>query len=186
MILITGGSGSGKSAFAEQMACSLHESCNRGNLIYLATMEAYGEEGAQRVRRHRKLRAGKGFLTIEKTSHLQELMFKQTDTVLLECVSNLTANEMFTKERFVPEVCDKVTEQIGTITKQCKNLVVVTNDVFGDGTDYSRETVIYMEQLGKINCELAKKAEKIYEVVYGIPICVFDADDTPDNRTDEG
>lgn len=45
LILVTGGSGSGKSAFAEQKAVSLAAG---GELVYLATMQVYGEEGKRR------------------------------------------------------------------------------------------------------------------------------------------
>ena len=58
--LVTGGSGSGKSAYAE----SLLYSCE-GIRYYIATMQIYDAEGEKKVERHRKLRAGKGFLTIE-------------------------------------------------------------------------------------------------------------------------
>ena len=58
-----GGSGSGKSAFAEQKAVSLAAG---GELVYLATMQVYGEEGKKKVERHRQLRRGKGFETIER------------------------------------------------------------------------------------------------------------------------
>ena len=60
MVLVTGGASSGKSAFAEQVACSLP-----GSRYYLAAMKPYGEEGARRIARHRELRAGKGFATLE-------------------------------------------------------------------------------------------------------------------------
>lgn len=58
--LVTGGNGSGKSAYAE----SLLYSCE-GIRYYIATMQIYDAEGEKKVERHRKLRAGKGFLTIE-------------------------------------------------------------------------------------------------------------------------
>ena len=57
LVFVTGGSGSGKSAFAEQQVVD----SGIARRIYLATMEAYGEEGRARVERHRALRAGKGF-----------------------------------------------------------------------------------------------------------------------------
>ena len=60
MILVTGGASSGKSAYAEQLACSLP-----GSRYYLAAMKPFGEEGARRIARHRALRAGKGFVTVE-------------------------------------------------------------------------------------------------------------------------
>ena len=52
LILVTGGSASGKSEYAEQCITMLHKGKN--TLLYLATMQPYGEEGAARVEKHRK------------------------------------------------------------------------------------------------------------------------------------
>ena len=61
-----GGSACGKSGWAEDLACRLG-----GPLIYLATMEPWGQEGAERIARHRKARVGKGFSTLEQPRHLE-------------------------------------------------------------------------------------------------------------------
>ena len=55
--LITGGSGSGKSGYAERQV----QMAGPGRRIYIATMIPYGEDGRQRVERHRKLRWEKNF-----------------------------------------------------------------------------------------------------------------------------
>ena len=61
MILVTGGSGSGKSAFAEDCVVSF----GKTDRIYIATMYPFDEESRKRVQRHRKMRQGKGFETVE-------------------------------------------------------------------------------------------------------------------------
>ena len=58
--LVTGGASSGKSAFAEQLALSLP-----GPHVYAATMRHGDAETEARIERHRAMRAGKGFVTIE-------------------------------------------------------------------------------------------------------------------------
>ena len=60
MAFVTGGASCGKSAYAEQLCTNLG-----GNLVYLAAMRPFGEEGERRVRKHRAQRAGKGFTTVE-------------------------------------------------------------------------------------------------------------------------
>ncbi len=60
MALVTGGAASGKSAFAEQLALSLP-----GPHAYVATMRHGDGETEARIARHRDMRAGKGFVTIE-------------------------------------------------------------------------------------------------------------------------
>ena len=58
--LVTGGSGSGKSAYAEQ--CILDFGGTRR--VYIATMQPFGAEGQARIARHRKMRAAKKFSTL--------------------------------------------------------------------------------------------------------------------------
>ena len=91
MTVVTGGSGSGKSAFAEDKIVSF----GPAKRIYIATMHPYDEESHKRVARHRKMRAGKGFETVECYTGLKNLDFPENAVVLLECMSNLAANEMF-------------------------------------------------------------------------------------------
>ena len=146
MVVVTGGSGSGKSAYAE----SLFQEFS-GEKIYIATMQVYDEEGKAKVARHRKLREGKGFLTIESPENVGELFAEASfseskDTLpdeneksaLLECVSNLTANEMFREDGIVAckQVADKIIEDIQKINSRLDNLVIVTNNVFEDGITY--------------------------------------------------
>ena len=81
MVLVTGASGSGKSEYAEGVAVKL---AGKGNLYYLATMRVYGEEGARRVERHRKLRAGKGFQTVECPVNVDEAFAQAYDRTISE------------------------------------------------------------------------------------------------------
>ena len=67
--LVTGGSGSGKSAYAEQ--CILDFGGTRR--VYIATMQPFGAEGQARIARHRKMRAAKKFSTIECYTNLKEV-----------------------------------------------------------------------------------------------------------------
>lgn len=159
VVLITGGSGSGKSEFAENLAVKMGKP-----LTYIATMRHDGEEAQRRISRHHALRRGKGFDTVECYTDIDKLTL--SGTVLLECMSNLLANEMFTshKENAVRSILDGVDK----INKQCDNLIIVTNEVSSDGIDYGGETEKYMKNLGALNCYLALKADRVYEVVCGV------------------
>ena len=97
LTLVTGGSGSGKSAFAEDRVLSFGE----GKRIYIATMHPFDEESHKRIERHRKMRAGKGFETVECYTGLKNAVLPGESgkcVVLLECMSNLVANEMFEEQ----------------------------------------------------------------------------------------
>jgi adenosylcobinamide kinase/adenosylcobinamide-phosphate guanylyltransferase len=59
-VLVTGAASSGKSAWAEALAMGL-----ASPRTYVATMAPAGREAAARIARHRELRRGKGFRTVE-------------------------------------------------------------------------------------------------------------------------
>lgn len=159
--LVTGGSGSGKSEFAENLAVSLG-----GEKTYIAAMMPSDSECIKRIERHRQMRSGKGFKTIERYTGIKELDIG--GTVILECLSNLTANEMYSPSGAGERAAEEITEGILRLNKRCENLIVVTNEIFSDGADYGSETEKYMKTLGKINVAAAKMADEVYEVVYTI------------------
>lgn len=161
--LVTGGSKSGKSAFAEKTAGNFS-----GKKYYIATMKPYGDEAFQAIERHRKMRAGKGFLTIEKYTDLGEINFSERGAVLLECMGNLCANEMFGEEIVNP--VDKIISGIKHLESISEKLVIVTNEVGSDGINYSPETMQYIACMGEINRNIGKIADNIIECVYGIPL----------------
>ena len=176
LALITGGSGSGKSAYAEDYAVSLSKGMK---IYYLATMRAFGREAGQRIARHRTLRSGKGFLTIEQPAAIYkalERMETGEKTVLLECISNLAANEMFEGEMPKGEeaVFKEVANGIARLREEVTHLVVVSNNVFEDGITYDRETMAYIRAMGRINEKLSAMADEVVEVVVGIPLMVKD------------
>ena len=174
LYVVTGVSGSGKSEYAENLAVQL---AGGKPLYYVATMEPYGPEGQARIARHHKLRAGKGFETIECyrniaqiTDRIGEDRMKEA-TVLLECMSNLLANEMFDEtDAANGDLTDKLLSGMSCISRQCKHLIVVTNEVFSDGLLYDEETLEYIRALADINCRMATMAELVTEVVCGIPV----------------
>ena len=93
-------------------------------------------------------------------------------SALLECMSNLTANEMFTKDgmKSEEEVVEKIVSEIQTLSQKLDNLVIVTNNVFEDGVIYDAGTMEYLRALGRINAALARLADRVAEVVVGIPV----------------
>jgi len=174
LYVVTGASGSGKSEYAEDLAVRV--SGGRG-LYYAAAMQPYGKEGRERIRRHRALRAGKGFTTIECYTDIGRILDRigerdcRTATVLLECMSNLLANEMFGKtEKAGQELPEGLLSEISRIAGQCRHLIIVTNEVFSDGVRYAPETEAYREKLAGINRRLVEWADEAVEVVYTIPM----------------
>lgn len=175
MILITGGSGSGKSAYAEQTVLAQ----GAARRYYIATMRPWDEECRRRIARHRQMRADKGFETIECYQDLSYVTVELGSVILLECMSNLLAGEYYREDASPSEVEMRIMAGIRHLQKQAKTLIIVTNEVFQDGTEYDEETRRYQQILGHINQELAKLADEVTEVVFGIPVTVKKRGETP-------
>ena len=164
--VVTGGSGSGKSAFAEYQI----QTWGAGRRIYLATMRCFDEESKKRIERHRLMRSDKDFETLECATGLAAHTFPEDGIVLLECMSNLVANEMFLEHGAGKDTVTAILKGIDGLQKQVRHLCVVTNEVFSDGGKYDEETLRYQQYLGEINHAMAQMADQVIEVVYGLPI----------------
>ncbi|MBQ6622855.1 MAG: bifunctional adenosylcobinamide kinase/adenosylcobinamide-phosphate guanylyltransferase [Mogibacterium sp.] len=164
LILIIGTPDSGKSQKAEQLVLerSLPE-----NRIYLATMLPFGEQGRERVEKHRQMRAGKGFWTIEAPFDADQAVLKLDDPtrwdVLLECVSNLTANELFERGTTPEETVKRVTGQIRRLAAAARSVTAVTNHFEIEET-FDEETRVYAETLDRINEMIREMADETIEV----------------------
>ena len=165
MILLTGGSGCGKSTFAEKLAVAFPMP-----RLYIAAMQPFDEECLKKIARHRAMRLGKGFETIERQKDMETLTLPYRGTVLLECLCNLTANEMFMPDGTMLDVYDKILRGIDRLNAQSENLIIVTNDVGSDTDDYSPGTLAYVETLGRLNRAVAARADTVAELVCGIPL----------------
>lgn len=185
--IVYGGSASGKSSYAESFAMSLQ---GEGRLLYIATMYPYkwntteiDPETMQRIERHRAMRADKGFDTVECYRHVEHIVAKRQDVLLLECMSNLLANEMYLEPdsnagsdmaETMSTVSNKIVQALIDLSTRVQELVIVTNDVFSDGGSltYDESTREYVKNLAEINCALAREAATVTEVVCGIPVIV--------------
>ncbi len=166
LILVTGGAASGKSAYAEELVAELGER----KRYYLATMEVLDEESKKRVAVHRKLRLHKGFETIELTRGIQKASsLISGGTGLLECLSNLLANEMYSPLGAGEAAVTEIIAGIEVLNTKLTHLIIVSNEIFADGLQ-EPSMDIYIKNLGRLNQAIAKKADRVIEVVCGIGI----------------
>ena len=175
--LVSGAASCGKSEIAETIAVHLSE----GDPIYIATMRPYGDEDEARIGRHRRLRGRKRLSNDRKISGgVGTLRLPANATCLLECMSNLLANEMFGAEtddsaaeptvKAESAAAERIVADIRRLSEQAENLIIVTNEVFSDTTAYDALCEQYIRSLGQINQAIAALADIVIESVAGIPI----------------
>lgn len=173
--LVVGGAASGKSEFAEGLC--LRAAAPR---VYLATMEPIGDASAQRIERHRALREGKGFATVERARDVGALAGALPGgcSLLVEDVGNLVANELFSGKGAPaaesPEALGRLAEMVSrdleALSAAAAHTVFVSVDVFSDGVGYDSQTAAYLRVLAQVNARLAQACERAVEVVCGIPV----------------
>ena len=172
LILITGGSGSGKSAFAERLL--LRQATGRA--VYLATMAQRDGESLRRIARHRAMRAshgeaaGRQFVTVERPTDIGGAEVEAGDCVLLEDLGNLLANEIWSPEGAGDGAEAAILAGTGALLERAALVVVVSNEIFSDGCAYDGETLGYIRILGRLHQALARRAEAVAEVVCGLPV----------------
>jgi adenosylcobinamide kinase/adenosylcobinamide-phosphate guanylyltransferase len=165
--LVIGGGASGKSEYAEELFSSLG-----GKKYYVATMMPYGTDSLGRIEKHRQARRDRGFFTIEHYADIGKLALPESVAVLLECLGNLTANELFSRGLSEDTAVDSILSGIDSLASQSSDIVVVTNEVFSGGSDYDEGTKAYIRTLGSVNTALAARFDRVYEVVCGIPTVI--------------
>lgn len=173
--LIVGGAASGKSAFAQSLVLQLS-----GPRVYIATMEPWDAECRMRIARHRAQRSAFGFQTLECPRNLARLRTDAHANVLLDCLGNLLANELYASEaqddlahgdyaQRAPRVVQGIVDGVRHLRSCCDHLTIVTNEVCMAGISYEGDTLPYLRSLAYVNRTIAAEADFVCEVVAGLP-----------------
>ena len=172
-VLVTGTADSGKSALAEDLAMQTGDV----RRYYLATMKVCDDDGRKRVEKHRKMREGKGFVTIERQCAISGITNEIDDpgevTVLLECVSNLVGNMLHDRPGRAAQLlsdrsgrtafADEAAGDIAKLAGMVHNLIIVTNE-YETEDGFDEETGLYVELLGAVNARLCDIADRKYDL----------------------
>ena len=169
VILVTGGARSGKSNFAEKLCKD-----QNNNTAYIATSIPFDDEMKERVKKHKESRP-QNWKTYEIYKDIYTIIndiSKEHKTVILDCVTLLVNNLMFTYEididnstqdeingleKYIKEQVEKLLIEI---KKTNLYFVIVTNKL----------TRIYTDIIGRINQQIATHSDEVYFVVSGIPM----------------
>jgi len=165
VILVTGGSRSGKTAFALELAR------RHTRRVYLATAQALDEEMAARIQRHRAERDG-AFETLEEpfdpATTLRRLP-AGTETVLMDCLTVWLGNLM---HRYGPQ--PKPYAEVGAflaaLEKPPCELIIVTNEIGSGIIPADAATRCFRDHAGWLNQDVGRLADRVYLVACGLPL----------------
>jgi adenosylcobinamide kinase / adenosylcobinamide-phosphate guanylyltransferase len=162
LTLIGGGSRSGKSRYALQLARK-----HGPRLVFLATAEPFDKEMEARIAQHRADR-GADFTTVEEPIDIATVIREtEADAIVVDCLTLWLSNIMLSFGR-------DVDADIETLVEAAKNaraaLVLVTNEV-GCGivpeTNLGRD---FRDRAGILNQRIAAVADEVYWMAFGCPL----------------
>jgi adenosylcobinamide kinase / adenosylcobinamide-phosphate guanylyltransferase len=175
IIFICGGVRSGKSSFAESRADFYKSAVPEAALHYIACGRAVDDEMSQRIRRHQDDRRNSehSWMTWECPVNVGSLSenFSSKDIVLLDCVTTLLTNEMFSAESINErKLAENIVQDIKKLSKNAGKLILVSNDVFCEPVSTNDIGKNFTKTLGMVHQKLVEMAAEAYSVKNGIPV----------------
>lgn len=167
VIFITGGARSGKSSFALEKGRELG-----GRKAFIATMQAFDDETAKRIKMHREAR-GPEWETFEEPTEVVSLLNRlegDFDTVVLDCLTLWLSNLMLSSQN--------IEEATAGLAKALKNnrmaggVVLVSNEVGMGIVPENRLAREFRDMAGVLNRAVADIADEAYLMVSGMSICI--------------
>jgi adenosylcobinamide kinase / adenosylcobinamide-phosphate guanylyltransferase len=175
IIFICGGVRSGKSSFAESRADFYKSVVPEADLHYIACGRAVDDEVGQRIRKHQadREKSEHSWITWECPVDIGSLSekFSSNDIVLLDCVTTLLTNEMFSAESINErKLTEKIVEDVKKLSKNAGRLLLVSNDVFCEPVSTNDFVRNFTKILGMVHQKLVEIAAEAYSVKNGIPV----------------
>lgn len=179
LIMLVGGSRSGKSANAEQIA--LNGAAQGGMAVYyLATGSIWDDEFAERVRNH-QLRRPDDWHTIEETCDIDQALLavgEQNVIFIVDGIGTWVANLMYQdngpdftwnsdkEKRFF----SKVDALIAACHTRSGNIILVADEVGMAIVPENEQARIFRDLNGWTNQRLAQAASEVFLLSCGIPL----------------
>jgi adenosylcobinamide kinase/adenosylcobinamide-phosphate guanylyltransferase len=162
LILVGGGTRSGKSRFALTLATKLGK-----RRLFVATGQAKDAEMAERIRRHQEDR-GAEFAVMEAPLALAEALraVNATDVVVIDCLTFWLANMLLEGET-CETIDERVRELVDVLESRAYHAVVVTNEV---GLGIVPESSVgrqFRDVAGMAHQKLSRSADEVYFAVLG-------------------
>jgi adenosylcobinamide kinase/adenosylcobinamide-phosphate guanylyltransferase len=162
VILIGGGSRSGKSRFALALARSMGS-----RRLYLATGQPCDAEMSERIRRHREER-GHDFTTLEEPLAVPEMVLRQTacDVLVIDCLT-LWLSNLLLAGGSADEAISRVDDLAAALVTFPSPVIMVTNEV---GMGLVPETPLgrtFRDVTGCAHQRLSRTASEVYLAILG-------------------
>lgn len=174
--LVTGGSRSGKSSFAQRLAEE-----QPGSRLFLATCPVTDKEMEIRILRHIQDRQKGNWESVEEPVNIaaQLAHADRYDTVLIDCLTlwvnnllyNATANNRVLDEDRVTRQAEELVAAAG---KHPGEVIMVTNEVGLGIVPENKTARLYRDLVGRCNQCVGAAAERVYLVTCGIPLQIKD------------
>lgn len=164
LVLVGGGSRSGKSSFASRLA--LEGGARRA---FVATAEVLDDEMRDRIARHRADRDA-SFVTIEEPLDLVRVLTEREssfDVILVDCLTLWLSNLMMRDEPNIEGKGKALVEAAAASKALC---ILVTNEVGGGVVPDNVMARRFRDLAGRLNQHAASAATEVYLLTFGIPI----------------
>jgi adenosylcobinamide kinase/adenosylcobinamide-phosphate guanylyltransferase len=162
-LFVLGGARSGKSRYAQLRAESL-----TGDLVYIATAQAFDAEMEERITRHRADR-GPRWSTLDVPLDLPAAILANAApgrVLLVDCLTLWTSNLMFAERDL-----DAETEALATAVTQAAGPVLLVANEVGLGIVPDNPLARrFRDAAGRINQAIAAAAEEVQFIAAGLPL----------------
>ena len=173
LTLIIGGTRSGKSSFAMQIASRYHGVCYVATANLAQISQTNDDEMLQRIKKHQENRPD-NWKTIEAPLELDKVVSGlngEYDVILIDCITIYISN-MLLGDLTAAEKEEYIIEAIKRLCVVCKeispNIIIVTNEVgYGIVPDNPLARK-FRDVSGYVNQLIAKEADNVFLVTAGI------------------
>ncbi|MCH5138642.1 bifunctional adenosylcobinamide kinase/adenosylcobinamide-phosphate guanylyltransferase [Clostridiaceae bacterium UIB06] len=176
VVLVTGGSRSGKSTFAEKLLE------DKDDVLYIATAIVTDKEMEKRVQKHKERRNAE-WGTYEGYKELDRVLEQDHHKyIMLECIGTMVTNLMFDEnydfdtmsqediKKLSQHIKSEIEKVISAAKENNKELIIVTNEVGWSLVSEHRLGRIFSDMLGNLNQSIASLSDEVYLVACGLPL----------------
>lgn len=172
IILVTGGSRSGKSSYAESLAEDLP-----GPRVFIATCPVVDDEMRERIRKHQESRAKADWHTVEEPSDPARILLEteRFNVFLIDCLTLWINNLMFDAQKLGLKLSEEdMVQRSEHLLEACSRVqgtvIFVTNEVGSGIVPENAAARLFRDLVGRCNQTVARAAHEVFLLSCGLPI----------------